>query len=384
MPNTEEKRKERPKQSAKRKKNESLQLLRNVAKSMAGAVPFVSDETREVVEDSLARPLSGLASQYMGYNEETGGVENAAIANLKRIWNADSRRKQGLPPEKRVIPGMVADALSLPNILGNGPEWSARMQELADATHSGVDEGLGLAPPQGFRQHALDSLGVTLGQVPVPGRQGVDAAKQTAEGALALMKRMGKGVLTSPVEFLSPTIQPKASNYLFGAVGGGALGSLGDEVPLDEEVLDQPRLHRAEGGKVGALQAFLRSISLNPDARVRQTAHQMGDPVEEVLYATNEGQRKGVLSTVEAQRIKELLTRGEEEKLSEALMELHARLHPKAEPHPVLQNSPKPHVAPPSRDYREPVHAHGTMPADEFDRRFNNTRKARGGRISRR
>lgn len=589
MPKTEEKRKERPK-PAPRKKNESLQLLRNVAKSMAGAVPLVNDETRSTIEDSLARPLSGLASQYMGYNEETGEVENAAMANLRRIFNADRRRKEGLPPEKRVLPGMITDALSLPNILGNGPEWSQRMQELADATHRGVDEGMGLESPQGFRQNALNSLGVMTGQIPVPGREKAQAAQQAGQGALSLMKRMGKGTLTSPIEFMSPTIDPKMSNYLFGAVGGGALGSLGDEVPLDE--MEEPRvpihraqggkvgiLHRlnkmarrrgerildedprleymlgddafldlstskdpiimlspeeflgvasrgeprnlekrakklvkaierdgledppqlgysyfdsgdgpkigitrhngrgratalgeleidsipvktsyediydlprvgglskkylahelppgklidansgrlskarllnllkeiypedrfllgydgdgsvklrreafAEGGKVGALQAFLKMISMNPDARVKQTAHQIGDPVEEVLYATNEGQRKGVLSTVEAQQIKELLATGQEEELSEALMALHARLNPQKVGPPMMQNSPAPHRPPPQGtgggDYREPVHGHGDWNPDDFARDvFKISPKARGGRISRR
>jgi hypothetical protein len=326
MPKTEEKRKPRPgSKPAPRKKNESLELLRNVAKSMAGAVPFTSDETKATIEDSLARPISGLASQFMGYNEDTGEVENAALANLRRIWNADERRKKGLPPEKRVLPGLVTDTLSLPNVLGNGPEWSQRMQERADATHEGVNSGMGLSSPQGFRQNALDSLGVMGGQLPIPGRAKIDAVRGAGQGALQMMKHYGKKVAGALPEYLSPTVDPRMSNYLLGAGAGGVLGTLGDEVPLEEELPSRP-VARAEGGKVGALTAFLKSLSLNPDATTRKTQHVIGDPVEEVLHAANEGQRRGVLSSEEAKRIRELMSAGEEEELAEALLDLQNRL----------------------------------------------------------
>jgi hypothetical protein len=400
MPKTEEKRQIRP---AKRKKNESLEILRNVAKSMAGAVPFASDETKATIEDSLARPMSGLASQLMSYNESTGEVENAAMANLRRIWNSDARRKAGLPPEKRPIPGLVADSLSLPNILGNGPEWSKDMQNLADATHQGVNQGMDLAPPEGFRQHALDSAGVMLGQLPVPGKAKAEAVKDTAKGALELMKRYGKKALGSPIEFMSPTIEPKMSNYLFGTAAGGGLGALGDEVPMEEP--PPPRaVARAKGGKVGALQQMLKALNLNPDAAsVKKVGYQIGDPVEEVLYATNEGQRKGVLSGEEAKQIKLLLETGEEEALADALLDLHARLQTKSPTSslPVPRPLPKPDMNDPQvsldRDLGPmnpyalptppPGSGHGKLTQEEWEQqvlRKSPLQQARGGRIHRR
>jgi hypothetical protein len=327
MPKTEEKRKPRPgSKPAPRKKNESLELLRNVAKSMAGAVPFTSDETKATIEDSLARPIAGLSSQLMGYNEETGNVENAALANLRRIWNADERRKKGLPPEKRVLPGIVTDTGSLLNMFGNGPEWSQKMEGLANQTHQGVNEGMNLEEPQGFRQHALDSLGVMAGQLPIPGKAKAEAATDTAKGALQLMKKYGKKALGSPFEYLSPTVDPRMSNYVLGTAAGGGMGALGDEVPLDELEPPPRAVTRAKGGKVGALTGFLKSLSLNPDATFKQTKHVIGDPVEEVLHAANEGQRKGVLSSEEAKRIRELMAAGEEEELADALLDLQNRL----------------------------------------------------------
>ncbi len=403
MPKTEERRQIRP---AKRKKNESLEILRNVAKSMAGAVPFASDETKAVIEDSLARPMSGLASQLMSYNESTGEVENAAMANLRRIWNADARRKAGLPPEKRPIPGLVADSLSLPNIFGNGPEWSKDMQNLADATHQGVNVGMDLAPPEGFRQHALDSAGVMLGQLPVPGKAKVEAVTDTAKGALQLMKKYGKKALGAPIEFMSPTVEPKMSNYLFGTAAGGGLGALGDEVPMEEvEEINVPRaVAHAKGGKVGALQQFLKAVNINPDSTtMKKVGYQIGDPVEEILYATNEGQRKGVLSGDEAKRIKVLLETGEEEELADALLDLHARLQPKAStagpPPPVV---PRPHELEspqasldrdlgPMNPYALPTpppgSGHGKLTQEEWEQlvlRKNPLAQARGGRIHRR
>lgn len=379
MPKTEEKRTERPKKkSGKRKKNESLELLRAVTKSMAGAIPGISEETNDLVDDSLARVGSGLTSQLMGYNEETGNVDNAALANLRRIWNADDRRRRGLPKEKRVLPGIVTDTLSLPNMLGNGPEWSQRMQSLADATHEGVREGMNLEPAQGLRQNALESGGMMLGQLPIPSGQKAKAAKQLGGGALNFLKHYGKKAAMSPIEFFSPTVDPKVSNYVSGAVAGGALGSLGDEIP--EEEFPIPRIAKAKGGKVGALMQFLKAVNLSPDAaEVPHVGYQIGDPVEEVLYATNEGQRKGVLSGDEAKRIKLLLESGEDEELSEALLDLHARLNPKASPKPTLQVLPEDLVAKPySGAFREPVHGKGKLTQEQWDQR---QKKSKGGMI---
>jgi hypothetical protein len=289
---------------------------------MAGAVPGLSRESEDTLEDTLARPVSGLMSQVMGVDPVTDEVKFPPLENLKRSWNADERRKQGLPPQPKVMPGILTDTASIPNILGNGPKFSREAQELADATHGNVNQDMGLAPPQGFRQHGLEAFGTMLGQIPVAGSS---AAKPTIQGGLNLLRHYGKKIALSPWEFLSPTVEPKMSNYLMGAGAGGALGTLGDEVPLEE--IPPPRaIGRAKGGKVGALTNILRAISINPDATVKKTHHMIGDPVEEVLYASNEGQRTGVLSTEEAKRIRELMASGEEDQLADALMDLQQRL----------------------------------------------------------
>lgn len=366
-----------------KKKNESLELLRAITKSMAGAVPGVSEETRDTIEDSLARPISGFVSQFAGeIPEEKGKLTFPPIENLKRSWNADSRRKQGLPPQPKVMPGIVQDTLSVPSMFGGGPQWAQDASASADRIHAAADEGMDLAPPQGFRQHALNSAGMMAAQIPVAGK--AKEIPKAARGALEIMKKYGKKAAMSPIEFLSPTIEPKMSNYLFGSAGGGSLGMLGDEVAEEAGELSAPKaISRAKGGKVGALKQILRAISINPDSTVKQTKHVIGDPVEEVLYATNEGQRKGVLSSDEAKYIKSLLTTGEEDKLSDALFELHSRLFPTPQSmkEPTLQAMPAKEelVFQTQKGYREPVQGEGNLPPVESEVPL--LRKGKGGKI---
>lgn len=331
MPKTEAKREPRP----KKKKNESLELLRAITKSMAGAVPGISQETRDLIDDSLARPISGMASQIVAEDPtEPGKLVFPPLQNMKRAWNADSRRKSGQEPAKMAMPGLVQDTLSLPSMFGGGPQWAQDASASADRIHSAVDEGMDLAPPEGFRQHALNSAGMMAAQIPVAGK--AKEVPEIAKGALQIAKKYGKKALASPFEFFLPTIEPKMSNYLFGSVAGGGLGTLGDDAEEVAEEVPLPRaVSRAKGGKVGALSQILRSVSMNPDATVKQKQHVIGDPVEEVLHAANEGERKGVIDSAEGQRIRTLMESGDEDSLADALMNLQRKLFPSSPMAPI-------------------------------------------------
>lgn len=406
----------------KPKKNESLRLLRAVTKSMAGAIPGISDETRDTIEDTHARVTGGLASQVMGEDPETGELVFPPYENLKRSWNADERRKAGLPRKKKIMPGLIQDTLSLPalgDLVGAPvPQFARDAQESADRIHGGVNESMGLEAPVGFRQNAADSLGVMLGQAPVPGKAKVEAVKDLGGGALSLMKHYGKKLAKSPIEFFSPTVDPKLSNYGAGAIFGGAMGSAADNAggiaqflhamgnqpipkdprlpdwePYPEERLpdldyeDLPEVSmRAKGGKVGALTQMLKAVHMNPDSQtLKRVPYQIGEPIEEVLYAVNEGQRKGVLSSDEAKRIKALLDAGDDETLADALLDLHQRLQVKAAsqagpvaPPPLIQRGSAreaPHERldregiPYSLRAPEPVESgRGKLTQEEFDR----------------
>jgi hypothetical protein len=321
MPKTEGKREPRP----KKKKNESLELLRAITKSMASAVPGISQETEDLIDDSLARPLSGMASQLLAEDPtEPGKLVFPPLHNMKRAWNADARRKAGKEPEKMAMPGLIQDSLSLPAMFGGGPQWAQDASESAGRIHAAADEGMDLAPPQGFRQHALNSAGMMASQIPMAGNP--KKLADIGKGALHIAKKYGAKALKSPVEFLTPTVDPKMSNYLLGSAAGGGLGVLGDEAGEVAEDLPPRAVARAKGGKVGALQEILRSISMNPDSTVKQTQHVIGDPVEEVLHAANEGERKGVIDAAEGQRIRALIESGDEDALADALIELQKKL----------------------------------------------------------
>lgn len=325
MPKSESKRESRPK---KPKKNESLELLRAITKSMAGAVPGISQETRDLIDDSLARPVSGFASQVLAEDpEDPGKLVFPPVHNLIRSWNADERRKSEREPEKMAMPGLIQDSLSLPAIFGGGPQWAQDASASADRIHSSIDEGMDLSPPEGFRQHALNAAGMMAAQIPVVGK--AKEAAPAAQGALQLLKKYGKKALASPFEFFLPTIEPKMSNYLFGSAAGGGLGMLGDGADEVAEELPPPKaIGRAKGGKIGGLSQILRSVSMNPDATVRQTKHVIGDPLEEVLHAANEGERKGVIDATEGQRIRSLIESGDDDSLADALINLQKKLFP--------------------------------------------------------
>jgi hypothetical protein len=329
MPKTEEKREPRP----KKKKNASLELLRAITKSMAGAIPGISEDTRDVIDDSLARPLSGMASQILAEDpNEPGKLVIPPLHNLKRSLNADARRKAGLSPEKMAMPGLIQDSLSLPTVLGGGPQWAQDAAASADRIHSAIDKGMDLSPPQGFRQHALNSAGMMASQIPL------GKAKEAAEmgkGALQLFRKYGKKALASPIEFFSPTIDPRMSNYLMGSAAGGALGALGDETGEIIEERPLPRaISRAKGGKIGPLTEVLKALSANPDSTVRQTKHVIGEPIEEILHAANEGERRGVIDTAESQRIRQLMDTGDEDSLADALIDLQKKLFSTPKPIP--------------------------------------------------
>lgn len=234
-------------------KNEALDHLRSMTRSLASTIGLDDDE-------DIARPISGFMSQYMGIDPDTGQLTETAMRNLKRIWNADARKKAGLPKEEQVWPGMLEDTVSLPAIFTDSVPDANAAAERAGAIHDTVRSDMGLRAPEGFAENALDAGGVMLGQLPIPSSK----AKAAASGAMGWMKK----IAGAPLEFFSPTVEPGIGNYLSGSLFGGGLGALADnpdsispylralmttELPGDPRV---PSIHKAEGGKVGALRLF--------------------------------------------------------------------------------------------------------------------------------
>lgn len=297
----------------KPKKNKSLEFLKAISDRFSS--------TLGVNEEIPGHAISGLMSQYMGLDPETGEVGEAAWHNLKASWDGH--------PERKRVPGLVSDTLSMANMFGNGPEWAKEMQRKADNTHDRVREDMGLDAPEGFANVSADAAGTIAGQLLMPTKGGKSAVRPL------------KDFLTAIPEYFSPTTEARLGNFVSGGLGMGAIDSAANNEDLprilqqmfsqDDSYAD-PRVERlAKGGKASKLSEMLRAIVLNPDARAtRETKqHLMGDPLEEVLYAARQGVERGKLSEIEHQQILETLAHQDnEEQLQATLAALHAKLFP--------------------------------------------------------
>lgn len=203
-----------------------------------GAVlPSSKDDEESWSDTYIKRPLSGLASMWGGTDPETGEFVSPAWHNLKRAWGADERRRRGLPPQGRASLGIVDETVSLPALGGiiglPVPEFAEEAEERAGATREAARQSMGLDAPHGFIENIAESAGVMAGQLPVPA---------SVANKLKLLKtsgRLGKtGKILGPAaEWFSPTVVPKAGNYIKGTLFGGVLGGGLDylEDYLDEE-----------------------------------------------------------------------------------------------------------------------------------------------------
>lgn len=308
-------------QSVGREFNNADQKLRKYADG-GQVLPSSQDEEEPWSDTYIKRPLSGLASMWGGTDPETGEFVSPAWHNLKRAWNADERRRQGLPPQERATLGIVDETMSLPalgQIVGlPAPEFALDAEDRASTTREAARQSLGLDAPHGFAENIAESAGVMAGQVPVPAAWA---------NKLKLLKESGKlgkagRVLGPAAEWFSPTVVPKAGNYLkgtlFGGILGGGLDYAGDYMDKKEEeerhkqfiseamaeVLEEERLKTAaesgdeasddealaelgyaEGGKVSiarrSLSALRKALEETEDPALRQAK------IDEALKAIN-------------------------------------------------------------------------------------------------
>jgi hypothetical protein len=260
-------------------------------------LPSSKEEDEEWSDTYIKRPLSGLASMWGATDPETGDYINPAWYNIKRIWNADERRRKGLPRQKMATLGIVDETLSLPalgEIVGlPAPQFAKDAEERASTTREAARDAIGVDEPHGFVENLTESAGVMAGQMPVPAAWA---------NKLKLLKESGKlgkaGKIFGPAaEWFSPTVVPKASNYIKGTLFGGLLGGGLDyaEDYMDEkrqkelneqfiseamaEVLEEERVKRgqesgddttdeealaelgyAEGGRVGQARKVIGSL----------------------------------------------------------------------------------------------------------------------------
>ena len=210
-------------QTVGREFNNADRLLRKYAKG-GGVLPSSTEDEESWSDTYVKRPLSGLASMWSATDPETGELVNPAWHNIKRVLRSDARRKAGLPREEMATLGIVDEALSLPalgEIVGlPAPKFAKDAEERASTTRNAAREALNLDAPHGFVENLTESAGVMAGQLPVPG---------SVANRLKILKESGKlgkagKVLAPAVEWFSPTVVPKAKNYLQGTLFGGGIG----------------------------------------------------------------------------------------------------------------------------------------------------------------
>lgn len=306
--------------------SKSLQALKQVAASMAGLVPGVSDENRSEIERHILRILSGTGSQVLGLNEQ-GEPE---LGKRPGIIDEMISFPELLPPllegagwlNKKTGLGGYGDAQSrLAELVSKYmPDAVGEASDRTDRLHKAVREGLELPEAHGFTENAEDALGVMAGQLPVPA-----GAIRRLTGGKGSASKLAKTVVSSPLEWLSPTIDPSVSNYLSGAGFGGGMGALEDSL--------SPPVEKAEGGRVDRLTKMLKALSMNPEARKGATQHLLDDPMENVKYASHEAVQSGKLSPEDQTVLNSLIEKylnGDQsttdEMLGNRLIDLHQSL----------------------------------------------------------
>lgn len=307
--------------------NKSLEALKMITSSLAGAIPGVSDEEREKIAKHLLRVTSGVASQVYGLNDQ-GEPEFGSRPGIVNEMVA-------LP---ELVPSLLEGSAALNSAVGLDsysnsqkklaelaakymPDAVGKASEKTDKLHRAIREGVGLSKPHGFTENAEDALGVMAGQLPVPG----SLVKKLSGAVGKSAPRLASTLAASPLEWLSPTIDPKLSNYLSGALFGGTTGTAADALsPVDE---------KAEGGRVDTLNKLLKWVSLNPLAKKGETAHLLEDPLENVKYASYEAAQSGKIHPDQQKSFNQLIesylngdTTLTDEGVADQLMALHRKL----------------------------------------------------------
>lgn len=174
---------------------------------------------------------------------------NQAIAGFKSQWSGlDDEGKVGIG---KGTPGIYYNTVALPAIAGvvdekYAPDFAVAADKKAGKIKEAVRKDMGIEEPKGALEHFAYASGEMLGQLPVPG-----ALMNKIVGGAKKMGMAGK-VAAAPVEYLSPTIDPKAINYGIGTAFGGGLGMVGEALgEPDHKALGGLIQKYEEGGKVG-------------------------------------------------------------------------------------------------------------------------------------
>ena len=203
----------------------ALRMLRDTAMSLGA----------ERAAENRQRLAFGLSTQLFGLDQD----EKKPTLNYRPTAKVGSSKRlpvglelfPGFQVGFDKLPGVVESALALPAMPAQfasaftgenykGPQFAEEAQNRIDQLDGLLRSEYNLREPETPKDVFNESLGMMLGQIPIPGGVGAKAGRFAAEAI-----ETGKKGALSALEWFSPTVVPRLENYLSGAAFPAALST---------------------------------------------------------------------------------------------------------------------------------------------------------------
>jgi uncharacterized protein YidB (DUF937 family) len=204
-------------------------------------------------------PSAGKRAKRSGPDTAQNAISQA-VAGFKSQWSGlDDEGKVGIG---KGTPGIYYNTVAIPAIAGvvdekYAPDFAVEADKKAGKIKEAVRKDMGINEPKGALEHFAYAGGEMLGQLPVPG-----ALMNKIIGGAKKMGMAGK-VAAAPIEYLSPTVDPRTINYGIGTTFGGTIGTVGEALSEEDPVkkaLGGLIQKYEDGGKVGKVATFFSAV----------------------------------------------------------------------------------------------------------------------------
>jgi hypothetical protein len=225
------------------------------------------DNLKDKYEGKKEKNLADTIKDMKNLTAQLGGKKDSApVRAAKQAVSGFRSQWSGMDEKGNVgfgkgVPGIYYDTVAIPALAGivddkYAPEFAVEADKKAGKIREGVRKDMGIEAPRGALEHFANAGGVMLGQLPIPGAFLKRVLTPVKEAGIA-----GK-VATSPIEYLSPIVDPKKINYGVGTGFGGTIGVVGEA--LEEEPIKKALgglIQKYEdGGKVGKVKSFFSAV----------------------------------------------------------------------------------------------------------------------------
>lgn len=181
-----------------------------------------------------------------------------AVSGFRSQWSGiDDEGKVGIG---KGTPGIYYNTVAIPAMAGlvddkYAPDFAVEADKKAGRIREAVRKDMGIDAPKGALEHFAQAGGEMLAQLPVPGAWLNRVLSPVKSAGVA-----GK-IAASPVEYLSPIVDPKKINYGVGTGFGGTIGTVGEmlEEPTSKALGGLIQKYET-GGKVGQVKSFFSAI----------------------------------------------------------------------------------------------------------------------------